>query len=441
MTGFPWLPIGTTLPGGAASARLLDGGPSWQVCGTGGGARVALLLRPGDEPAWWPAEIEALRAAAPALAEAGELLCLLLPTSDRPVTVQGLAMRSPALGPGEARALGDALGAMHRRNPQAAWGSALFVPELPLALATGLDENEDRRAVLVAALSGGVRDAGLTPVRIAALNPRLDVETVAGVLEASRGEGGGGVGGAAPAPSGFVLPGQPALQALLRERVLDVLHRPAEYARLGVPPPGGVLLAGPPGCGKSYAAAKLAKFLGWPLHDLSVSAVGSMFLHETSRQLTQAFEAAAARAPGVVLLEELDALGKQRTGGHGATVDEVNTLLRLVEGARHRGLLVIGTTNRLEAIDPALRRRGRFDHVVVMDYADERGVAAMLSALLQDRPHAPTLDLDSAARRLARRPASDAAWVVDEAARLAVVGGHQMIDDLVLARALQALGP
>ena len=243
-----------------------------------------------------------------------------------------------------------------------------------------------------------------------------------------------------PAPAGFVLPGQPALQALLRERVLDVLHRPAEYARLGVPPPGGVLLAGPPGCGKSFAAAKLAKFLGWPLHDLSVSAVGSMYLHETSRQLTQAFEAAAARAPGVVLLEELDALGKQRSGGHGATVDEVNTLLRLVEGARHRGLLVVGTTNRLDAIDPALRRRGRFDHVVVMDYADERGVAEMLGALLQDRPHTPTLDLDSAARRLARRPASDAAWVVDEAARLAVVGGHQMIDDLVLARALQALG-
>ena len=440
MTAFPWLPIGTTLPGGATSARLLDAGPAWQVCGTGGGSRVALLLQPGPGPEWWDTELAALHDALPTSPADGGLLCLLLPAASRPLTLRDLATRNPSLGPNDAKALGTALGALRRRNPTAAWASALFLPEHALVLATELDATEDRRATLVAALSGGVRDPKLPPERIASLNPRLNAATAAAVLETSES---GPTSTLAPSPAGFTLPGQPALQALLRERVLDLLHRPADYARMGVPFPAGVLLAGPPGCGKSFAAARLAAFLRWPLHEISVGSVGSMWHHQTARHLHTAFDAAAAAAPAVVLLEELDALAKPRAsdGGHGPTIDEVNTLLRLVEAARHRRLLVIGTTNRLDAIDPAMRRRGRFDHVVTMDYPDQPGVEAMLRSLLETRPHAPTLDIASAARRLARRPASDAAWTVDEAARLAVQTGHALIDDLVLARALNSLNP
>lgn len=436
--GFPWLPVGTVLQDGAVLSRLLAGASAWQLCATRAGAHVALLLRPGPGPEWWDAELAALRAALAPVALDGGLLCCLLPAGDRPVTVAELGLRNPLPGRKLAEGLGEALAALGRRNPGAPWSTALFLPDGNLVLAAAGDGTEDRRAVLVAALSGGVRDASLPPERIAALNPRLDRATVATVLEAA----GSPAAGYAPAPdpADFALPGQPGLEATLRDRVLDVLHRPAEYARLGVPRPGGILLAGPPGCGKSFAAGRLAAFLGWPLHEISVATVGSMFLHETSRRLMEAFDAAAGEAPAVVLLEELDALGKARAGAHGATVDEVNTLLRLVEAAPGRGLLVVGTTNRLETIDPALRRHGRFDHVVTMDHADERGTEAVLAGLLRDRPHTPTLDLAAAARRLARRPAADAVWVVNEAARLAVRGGHDAIDDLVLARAVQGLG-
>ena len=440
MTGFPWLPIGTALPGGALTSRLLDAGATWQICGTESGSQVVLLLQPGPGPEWWDVERAALHAALPdPLADVGGLLFLLLPAASRPVTVRDLAVRNPALGPRAATTLGKALGALQRRNPGAAWASALFLPEQHLVLAGELDANEDRRATLVATISGGVRDGRLPPDRIAQLNPQLDVATVASVLDASE-------AGLTPAlvrsPDMFVLPGQPALQALLRERVLDLLHRPAEYARMGVMFPAGVLLAGPPGCGKSFAAARLAAFLGWKLHDVSVGSVGSMWHHQTSRHLHEAFEAAAADAPAVMLLEELDALAKPRTSdyGHGPTVDEVNTLLRLIESARHRRLLVVGTTNRLDAIDPAMRRRGRFDHIVVLDFPDEAGVAEMLRLQLDGRPHAATLDVASAAHRLTRRPASDIAWVVDEAARLAVLGGSAVINDINLARALNGLG-
>ena len=439
MSAFPWLPVGTRLPDGAALSRLSATGTGWQLCATQAGGRSALLLRP--EATGWPrTEADELLAALdrpPASVDG--MLCIMLPADTHPTTVHGLGLRNPALGRQDAEHLGHALAALRERNPQAAWGSALFLPAQRLALAGELDGAEDRLAVLIAALSGGLGDTGLTPERIAALNPRLDPATVAKVLE---------VAGApavsrrpAPSPDGFTLPGQPALQALLREQVLDVLHRPQEYARLGVPSPAGILLAGPPGCGKSFAAARLATFLGWPLHEISVSGVGSMWLHETPRRLAEAFAKAAAEAPAVVLLEELDALGKSRAGGFGPTAEEVNTLLRLVEQAPGRRLLVLGTTNRPDAIDPALRRRGRFDHVIVMDHADEQGTAAMLRALLDGRPHAPTLDVAAAARRLARRPASDAVWVVNEAARLAVRSNQDAINDLLLARALHALPP
>ncbi len=430
MTAFPWLPIGTALPDGTVSGRLLDGGPGWQLCDAG--PRTVLLLRPGAGPAWWAAELAALAEAEP-LGEVGGLLCLAQARNARPVTVAGLALRSPTMDREEAEALIGAIRAMTGRQPRAGWSSAVFLPRhgFALGIAEGLDE--DRRATLTAVLSGGVSDGALSAARIVQLNPKLDVTLVQAALDLVPHR-------AAGSPDGFVLPGQPALQAILREQVLDVLHRPADYARLGVKRPGGVLLAGPPGCGKSFAAARLAAFLGWPLHEVSVASVGSMWLHETPRLLAKAFAAASANAPAVVLLEELDALGKAR-GGSAPAAEEVNTLLREVEAAPKRDLLVIGTTNRLDAIDPALRRRGRFDIVFTMDYPDGRDTVAILDDLLRDRPLAPGLDLPGLARRLARRPVSDLLWVVDEAARMAVRGGRDTIDDLLLARAASQLSP
>ncbi len=417
--------------------RLLECSATWQICESAT-SQLILLLQPGNEPVWWAAERQALQAAGCDLKSFDGMPWLLLDAGDRPHTLGALALRSSALGGAQAEVLARALAALHRRCPEAGWSTALFLPTHGVALASELAPDDDRRGALVAALSGGVHDATLTPLQIAALNPRLSTAAIAHLLKAAGDPT--PVRPSAPAPEGFILPGQPALEALLREQVIDVLHRPAAYARLGVPAPGGVLLAGPPGCGKSFAAGQLARFLGWPLHEISLATVGSMWLHETSRKMADAFASAAAEAPAVILLEELDALGKSRASGFGPTADEVATLLRLIETAPSRGLLVIGTTNRPEAIDPALRRRGRFDIVHILDHADAVAMQAVLENLLGDRPHAAGLDLTAAARRLARRPTSDAVWVVNEAARQAVRGGYDAIDDLLLARALASLG-
>jgi cell division protease FtsH len=444
MGAFPWLPIGTALPNGTLSGRRLEGGAGWQLCDAGQGGTV-LLLRPGAGPAWWAGEVDRLVDAAGPLGAVDDVLCLACPRNARPHTVSGLAVRNPPVAKADALALVRAVLAMAARQPNAGWSSALFLPGPGWALATGeTAPGEDRRAAMLAALSGGLLDS-VSPARLVQLNPRLDLATARAALELladlSQESGPAASGPAAPAPEGFVLPGQPALEALLREQVLDVLHRPADYARLGVSWPGGVLLAGPPGCGKSFAAARLATFLGWSLHEISVAGVGSMWLHETPRQLARAFTQAAAAAPGVILLEELDALGRKRDGEQGPGVEEVNTLLREVETAARRRLLVIGTTNRLDSIDRALLRHGRFDLVFTMDYPDAAAAAAMLQALLDERPHTPGIDVSAIGRRLARRPASDLAWVVDQAARLAVRTGRDAIDELMLARAAAELAP
>ena len=440
ISAFPWLPIGTALPNGALSGRRLEGGAGWQICDAGHGGTV-LLLRPDAGPAWWASEIDQLAETAGPLAMVDDCLCLACTRDARSCTVGGLAVRSPPVDKAGAMALVRAVLAMAARQPGAGWSSALFLPGPGLILATAeAAPGEDRRATLLAALSGGIGVDAASPARLVQLNPRLDFATARAALELLADLPAPSVSAAA-APEGFVLPGQPALETLLREQVLDVLHRPADYARLGVSWPGGVLLAGPPGCGKSFAAARVAAFLGWTLHEISVAGVGSKWLHETPRQLAQAFAQAAAAAPGVILLEELDALGRKREGEHGPGVEEVNTLLREVETAARRRLLVIGTTNRLDSIDRALLRRGRFDLVFTMDYPDAAAAAAMLQALLDDRPHAPGMDVAAIGRRLARRPASDLAWVVDQAARLAVRAGRDAIDELLLARAAAELAP
>ena len=440
MSAFPWLPIGTALPGGVLSGRRLEDGPGWQLCAGGQGGTV-LLLRPDAGPAWWAGEIDRLAELAGPLTAVDDVLCLACPRDARPYTVSGLALRNPPVDKADALALVRTVLAMAVRQPGAGWSSALFLPGPGLALATAeTAPGEDRRAIMLAALSGGIGKDAESPARLVQLNARLDLATARAALELLEVVP-APVASAAAAPEGFVLAGQPALEALLREQVLDVLHRPAEYARLGVAWPGGVLLAGPPGCGKSFAAARLAAFLGWKMHEISVAGVGSMWLHETPRQLARVFAQAASAAPGIILLEELDALGRKREGGHGPGVEEVNTLLREVETSARRRLLVVGTTNQLDAIDRALLRRGRFDLVFTMDYPDAAGAAAMLQALLNERPHAPGMDVAAIGRRLARRPASDLAWVVDQAARLAVRAGRDAIDELLLARAVTELAP
>jgi ATPase family protein associated with various cellular activities (AAA) len=442
---FPWLPIGTALGRDAASGRVLRAGSGWQLLATDTPGATALLLDPDapDAAPWWADEVAALQEvlACETTTDGARTFCsCLIESVPGARTLGDLALRNSSIGPEELCCLLDGIESLRERHSNAGWEAALFIPGAGFLLGTREDPAEDRRAVITALLSGGVRDPALTPARIRQFNSHLtEVEIDQALRRLGLAPGTSRRAAFVRPPEEFALPAQPQLEKVLREHVIDVVYRADDYTKLGVKPPNGILLKGPTGTGKSHAARELSEFLGWPVFDLDLASIGTSLLHETSRRIAEVFAKAETAAPAIVLLEEVDALGGARDRTHGAGVEEVNTLLRQVENASARAILVIGTTNRPEALDPALLRRGRFDLSIAVDKLDVARARAMLDGLLGERPSAVGLDVAAIAARLAGRPASDLAWVVEEAARLAVRSGKHAIDEICLARALRNL--
>jgi ATP-dependent Zn protease len=174
--------------------------------------------------------------------------------------------------------------------------------------------------------------------------------------------------------------------------------------------------------------------------EINLGSLGSAFIHQTSVALRKTFDEAKRKAPALIVLEEIDALAASRspmTQDH--KVEEVTELLRLVESASKNGILVVATTNRKDALDPAILRKGRFDHAIEVDYPTAEEVFATLDSMLNDRPHKEIQNLNQLSIKLAGRPMSDVAWVMNEAARLAARGKKDAIDETDLFAALGRL--
>ena len=241
------------------------------------------------------------------------------------------------------------------------------------------------------------------------------------------------------APEAFALPGRPALEAFFREYVLEPSADPERYQALRVQLPNGILLYGPPGSGKTHAVDTLVAALRRPTFRLDLGEVGSPFIHQTTVAMRQAFEQAKRSAPSLLVLEEIDAVASARGPmSQDHKVEELTEILRMIEAAAKNGVLVLATTNRKEALDPAVLRTGRFDHTVFVDYPTEEEVKLALTGMLKDRPH-DVIDLWPASRSLAGRPMSDAAWVVNEAARLTARAQQDRITNAFLNEALSRL--
>jgi SpoVK/Ycf46/Vps4 family AAA+-type ATPase len=150
---------------------------------------------------------------------------------------------------------------------------------------------------------------------------------------------------------------------------------------LGVDFPSAVVLHGPPGCGKTFAIEKLIEFLGWPNYQIDASSVGSPYIHETSRKVAAVFEKAINNAPSVLVIDEMESFLADRESGAGSSqhrVEEVAEFLRRIPEAVQQHVLIVAMTNRIEMIDPAILRRGRFDHIIEVGPASEEEVKSLL---------------------------------------------------------------
>jgi cell division protease FtsH len=208
------------------------------------------------------------------------------------------------------------------------------------------------------------------------------------------------------------------------QEIVEFLKTPEKYRRLGGRIPKGVLLVGPPGTGKTLLARATAGEAGVPFFSLSGSEFVEMFVGVGAARVRDLFAQATTKAPCIVFIDELDALGKSRNsgmmGGHDEREQTLNQLLAEMDGFDARaGLIIMGATNRPEILDPALLRPGRFDRQVLVDRPDKRGREKILQIHAKNVKLGPDVDLKAIATRTPGFAGADLANVVNEAALLA----------------------
>ncbi|MCS7223621.1 MAG: ATP-dependent zinc metalloprotease FtsH [Armatimonadetes bacterium] len=226
----------------------------------------------------------------------------------------------------------------------------------------------------------------------------------------------------------------------LRE-VIDFLKNPQRFQALGAKVPKGVLLMGPPGCGKTLLARAFAGEAGVPFFHISGSEFVEMFVGVGAARVRDLFEQAKAQRPCVLFMDELDAVGRLRFAGIGGGHDEreqtLNQLLAEMDGMeQNSGIVVISATNRPDVLDPALLRPGRFDRRIVIDNPDAKGREAILRVHLRGKPLADDVDIEKLAKQTAGFSGADLANMVNEAAILAA---RKAQDKLTMTDLLEAL--
>jgi cell division protease FtsH len=219
--------------------------------------------------------------------------------------------------------------------------------------------------------------------------------------------------------------------AELRE-VVDFLSHPEKYQALGGRIPKGVLLVGPPGTGKTLLARAVAGEAGVPFFSLSGSEFVEMFVGVGASRVRDLFGQAESKAPAIVFIDELDALGKTRAGavvgGHDEREQTLNQLLVEMDGFdANRGLIIMAATNRPETLDPALLRPGRFDRTVVVDRPDILGREAILKVHVRNVRLGPDVDLRRVASLTPGSAGADLANLVNEAALMAARAAKPLV--------------
>jgi cell division protease FtsH len=207
--------------------------------------------------------------------------------------------------------------------------------------------------------------------------------------------------------------------------VVEFLKDPGRFTGLGGKMPRGVLLVGPPGTGKTLLAKAVAGESGVPFFSLSGSEFVEMFVGVGAARVRDLFDQAKQKAPCIVFVDELDALGKARgvgaVGGHDEREQTLNQLLVEMDGFDPQiGVILMAATNRPEILDPALLRPGRFDRQILVDRPDRRGRKAILQVHLKNVKSAASLDIDELANMTPGMVGADLANLVNEAALLAV---------------------
>ena len=229
------------------------------------------------------------------------------------------------------------------------------------------------------------------------------------------------------------------------EEVVEFLKAPEKFAAMGARVPKGVLLVGPPGTGKTLLSRAVAGEAGVPFFSISGSEFVEMFVGVGASRVRDLFEQAKRQAPSIIFIDEIDAVGRKRSAGHGGGAHDereqtLNQILVEMDGftqvQANKHVIVLAATNRVDVLDPALLRPGRFDRQVMLGNPDVRERTAILGVHARNKPLEPQVELETLARATPGFSGADLANLVNEAAILAVRRSQRTIGMLDLQEAI-----
>ena len=234
--------------------------------------------------------------------------------------------------------------------------------------------------------------------------------------------------------NGFAdIAGMDELKEMLRKRVILILQDKELAEKYKLTPPNGMLLYGPPGCGKSFFAEKFAEETGFNFILVKASDLGSIYIHGSQGKIADLFKKAEENAPTVLCFDEFDAFVPSRSGDNVGSnqAGEVNEFLSQLNNCSKRGIFVIATSNRPDKVDPAVLRTGRIDKQVYVPMPDSTARRLLFELYLKDRP---CEDIDSSvlAEKADGYVASDIAYVVNEAATIAAFNRENITQELLI---------
>lgn len=228
--------------------------------------------------------------------------------------------------------------------------------------------------------------------------------------------------------------GMQELKDTIKLDVIDALNEKERYAEYGLTIPNGMLLYGPPGCGKTFFAERMAEEIGFNFYQLKPSDIQSKFVNQTQEQIKNIFDEARENAPSIIFIDELDAVVPNRDNSsvNHMNTSAVNEFLAQMNNCGEDGIFIIGATNRPNSIDPAILRAGRLDKVIYLPPPDLEARELMFKLYLEKRPREIGLDYSEFAKATEYYVSSDIKFLCDEASRKALKLKSRISKEIIL---------
>lgn len=239
----------------------------------------------------------------------------------------------------------------------------------------------------------------------------------------------------------FLLAGRPELEKFFNEHIINILNEPERYQKLGIDFPSSVILYGPPGCGKTYAVDKLVEHLRLPKFEINSATIASPYIHDTAKKVAEVFESAINSAPSIVVIDEMESYlsNRETPSSNSQHYEEVAEFLRQIQYAQKNKVLIIAMTNMYDKIDPAILRRGRFDHHLEVGLPSLEEITALLTNITKNISLASNINLPELADKLKGKTLADVAFVIKEAGLISGKNGDNEITLNAINTAVEAL--